>query len=128
MKYLNVYDILAIHYGIIEATGGSHGVREIGLLASAAERPKMRFGGKELYHSVFDKAVVYFDSLARHHVFVDGNKRTAFAVAVRFLFINKYMFEVSNSEVEKFVLKAVVGKLDLKEIAKWLKKNSKKVK
>jgi len=39
MKYLNVYDILAIHYGIIEATGGSHGVREIGLLASAAERP-----------------------------------------------------------------------------------------
>ena len=54
MKYFNVYDILAIHYGIIEATGGSHGVREIGLLASAAERPKMKFGGRDLYFSVFD--------------------------------------------------------------------------
>ena len=128
MKYLNVYDILAIHYGIIEATGGSHGVREVGLLASVAERPRMRFGGKDLYPSIFGKAAVYFESLARHHVFIDGNKRTAFAVAVRFLFLNNYEFSASNSEVEKFVLKAVVDKLDLKEIAKWLKKNSKKVK
>ena len=128
MKYLSVEEVLVIHYDLIEATGGSHGVREIGLLASATERPKMRFGGKELYPSVFDKAAVYFDSLARHHVFIDGNKRTAFAIAVRFLFINKYAFEVSNSEAEKFVLKAVIRKLDLSVIAKWLKKNSRKIK
>lgn len=128
MKYLSVYDILAIHYGIIEETGGSHGVREVGLLASAAERPKMKFGGKDLYPSIFDKTAVYFESLARHHVFIDGNKRTAFAVAVRFLFVNNYEFSASNSEVEKFVLKAVVDKLDLKEIAKWFKKKSRKIK
>lgn len=128
MKYLSVYDILAIHYGIIEATGGSHGVREVGLLNSAAERPKMKFDGKDLYPSVFDKAAVYFESLTKHHVFIDGNKRTAFAAAARFLFVNNYELTASNSEVEKFVLRAVVDKLDSAEITKWLKKNSVKIK
>ncbi|MEK7575587.1 MAG: hypothetical protein AAB491_00660 [Patescibacteria group bacterium] len=49
MKYLTPKDILAIHNEVINKTGGSHDIRDVGLLISLTERPKTRFGGKELY-------------------------------------------------------------------------------
>ena len=126
MRYLSCEDVLVIHARIIDKTGGMHGVRDINLLASVVERPKMQFGGKDLYPTVFDKAAVYFESCARHHAFVDGNKRTAAAIVVRFLYLNDYMFIATNKAVEKFVLDAVVEKFSLKSIASWFKKHSKK--
>lgn len=116
-----------IHNEIIEETGGFHGVRDVGLLISAVKRPKMRYAGKELHKGVFQKAAVYFDSLIRHHVFVDGNKRTAISVSARFLFINNYELIAGNKNIEEFTLRAVSEKPDLKMIAKWFKKNSKRI-
>lgn len=127
MKYITPQDILVIHARIIDETGGSHGVRDVGLLLSAIERPLARFGGKELYKTVFDKAAVYVDSLARHHVFIDGNKRTAIAAAVRFLFINRITLNASNTDVVAFMLRVVVKKLSLKQIATWLARHSKRI-
>ena len=82
MRYLAGEDILEIHNEIIEKTGGAHGIRDVGLFLSVIERPKARYGGEELYPDAFHKAAAYFDSFAKHHVFLDGNKRTAFAAAV----------------------------------------------
>lgn len=128
MKYLEAEDILVIHARIIDATSGSHGVRDVGVVASSAHRPKASFGGKELYVTVFDKAASYFESIAFFHPFVDGNKRTAIATAARFLFLNGYILEVSNSALEKFVLDAVVKKYELKVIADWFQKHTKNIK
>lgn len=127
MKYLTGEEILALHSDIIDQTGGTHGIRDAGLFVSIVEKPKMEFGGKELHPGTFKKAAVYLESLANYHVFLDGNKRTAFASAVRFLFINGYAFNAHNIEVEKFMLRVVSEKLDVKVIAKWLRKHSKKV-
>ena len=126
MKYFDAEDILVIHARIIDATGGSHGVRDVNGIKSIAERPRMGFGGKDLYPTVFHKASAYFTSTAFFHVFIDGNKRTAIALAVRFLHLNGYAFEVSNTEMEAFVLDAVVKKYEIEVIANWLKKHSKK--
>ncbi len=126
MRYLTPQDILVVHSEVIDVTGGSHGIRDIGLLISATERPKSSFGGKELYKSIFEKAAAYLESLASHHVFVDGNKRTAITVSARFLFLNGFELKVSNKELEYFVLRVVVSKLDIAAIAKWLKGNSRK--
>ncbi|MBI3305432.1 type II toxin-antitoxin system death-on-curing family toxin [Candidatus Parcubacteria bacterium] len=79
MNYLTGEEILAIHSEIIDQTGGLHGVRDAGLLASILERPKTAFGGKEMHRGLFKKAAVYMEGLARYHVFTDGNKRTAIA-------------------------------------------------
>jgi len=128
MKYISGEDILVFHHEIIEEIGGLHGVRDVGLLVSAVERPKMRYAGKELYKGVFQKAAVCFDSLVRHHVFIDGNKRTAVVSSARFLFINGYELMAGSKEVEKFALRVVSKKPDIKEIAAWFKKNSKRVK
>ncbi len=126
MKYLTSQDILIIHAHIIDETGGAHGVRDTHLLMSLAERPKSTFDGKELIQGVFLKTASYFEALAWYHVFIDGNKRTALVASARFLFINGFEFTATNHEAEDFVLQVVVEKLDLKKIAAWFKKHTKK--
>lgn len=127
MKYLTAQDILVLHARIIDATGGLHGTREIGLLMSLTGRPKTKLGDKEPYRGIFGKSAVYLESLARGHVFVDGNKRTAIAAAARFLFLNGYQLAATNKAVEEFVLDVVTKKLDLETITKWLKTHSKRI-
>src|SRR3989344_4145032 len=122
MKYLTAEDILVIHSEIIDETGGMHGVRDIGLLISITEKPKSRFGGKELYVGIFKKVAVFLESLVQYHVFIDGNKRTGAVSASRFLFINKYEITATNGELETFVIKVAVDKLDPETISVWLKK------
>jgi len=128
MQYLTGEEILVIHARLVDATGGSHGAREHNLFASIIEKPKMAFGGKELYPTVFDKAAIYFESIARFHVFIDGNKRTSITAAARFLFLNKYEIKAINKEIEEYVLEVAVGNHTLEQIAAWLKKHSKKIK
>ena len=127
MKYLKAEDILVIHSEVIDETGGTHGVRDIGLLMSIAEKPKAKFGGKELYKGIFIKASVCLESLVQYHVFIDGNKRTGAMSAARFLFINKYEIIATNKELETFVIKVAVDKLDLETISTWLKKHTRKI-
>ena len=127
MKYLSAEDILIIHARIVDATGGAHGVRDVHLVASAAERPRTTFGKKDLYPDVCTKAAAYLESIARHHAFLDGNKRTAIAAAARFLFLNGYELRATNKELEKFVLAVAVGKKDVPEIASWFKKYTRKM-
>lgn len=125
MKYFEAEDIFVIHARIIDKTDGSHGVRDVGIVSSTANRPRTSFGGKEFYVTIFEKAAAYFESIAFFHPFIDGNKRTAIAIAARFLFLNGYSLGVSNLVLEKFVLDAVMKKYELKNVADWFKKHSK---
>jgi len=125
MNYLTEQEILVIHSEIIDITGGSHGVRDIGLLISITNKPKMKFGGKVLYKTIFDKAATYLESLINFHVFIDGNKRTAITATARFLHKNGYELKVKNKKMELFVLSIIKKKPELNEISKWIKKNSK---
>ncbi|MDO8581952.1 MAG: type II toxin-antitoxin system death-on-curing family toxin [bacterium] len=127
MRYLTTHEILVMHKMVVDATGGSHGVRDVGLLISASERPKGQFGGEELYRDVFVKAAVYLHALVLHHVFVDGNKRIAIITAARFLFLNAYQLTATNKEIERFVLSVITEKSEIETIAQWLKKHTKKV-
>lgn len=112
---------------IVEATGGIKGVRDVHLLESLIERPKSIFGGREMFPTVFEKTAVYLESLAKYHVFIDGNKRTALAASARFLYVNGYRLSASNKAAEEFVLRVAAEKIDISEIAEWFKKNTKKL-
>lgn len=127
VQYLAAEDILVLHDRVIEETGGVHGMRDLGLLIAAAERPRTSFGSKELYPDAFLKAAALFESIARNHAFVDGNKRTAVLATARFLFINGYTLTTTNPELERFVLTAVVKKLSIEKIAVWLKRHSRRL-
>ncbi len=126
-NYLKAEDILVLHALVIDQIGGTHGVRDVGLLASIAERPKATFDGKELHIDLFAKAAVLCEGLVNYHVFVDGNKRTGFIALSRFMFINDYKLVATNAEVEKTMIAIAEKKLDLEGIQKWIKNHSEKM-
>ena len=126
MKFLSTQQILAIHDRLIVRFGGSHGVRDIGLVESAVGRPQATFGGDYLYPTIFDKAAALLQSLLKNHPFVDGNKRTALSSAGIFLEENGYSLQNMGKEELEFALKVENETLSLEEIAAWLEEHSKK--
>ena len=73
-RVLTLPEVIFIHSVVIDETGGSHGVRDEGLLESAVGQMHQTFGGKDLYTSLFDKAGIRFLGLLKNHPFIDGNK------------------------------------------------------
>ena len=67
--------VLLLHTQLIEATGGSDGIRDVGLLESALESPFQSYGGEELYPSIQAKAARLCYGLVKNHAMIDGNKR-----------------------------------------------------
>lgn len=123
-SYLTLDIVLAIHEEMVERYGGSHGIRDIGLIQSAIARPQSSFGGDDLYQTIFDKAAALFHSLMFNHAFVDGNKRTAMVSTARFLFVNGYNLVVNQKEFVAFPLKVENQHQSIEEISKWLKRHS----
>ena len=121
MKYLTVKDVLLLHDMAVDGSGGSHGLRDIGLLESAVARPESSFDGEELYPTIFLKAGALIHSLLRNHPFVDGNKRTSIFATMTFLELNKYTFIAEQKEIVIFALKVENEKLSVEQIADWLK-------
>ncbi len=76
-------EVLAMHADQVQRYGGSHGVRDPGLLESALYRPQTGY-----YADLIEEAAALWESLARNHAFIDGSKRTAFAATYTFLAIN----------------------------------------
>ena len=126
MKYLTAWQVLFIHSRLIDETGGSHGIRDVGLLQSAVSRPKATFGGNDLYPDMFHKAAAFMESLIKNHPFIDGNKRTAITSVGIFLQRNGYLLETAQRELERFTLSAATGKTSLDDIVRRLKKLSSK--
>lgn len=126
MKYLTAEQVLFIHSRLIDETGGSHGIRDIGLLQSAVSRPMATFGGEDLYPDIFQKAAALMESLIKNHPFIDGNKRTAISSTGLFLRINGYNLETSQKELEDFTLKMATGKASVTDTAKWFKQYAQK--
>ena len=124
MKYLTVEQVLFLHARLVEETGGSHGIRDLGLLESAVARPQATFEGEDLYSDIFAKAAALMHSLVGNHPFVDGNKRTGLAAVVLLLRVNGWSIEVSNPELEGFTWQVARGKLDLIGAAAWLRERS----
>jgi len=86
--WLNRQWIEFIHQQSIEFAGGSHGLRDSGLLDSALARPRNLHAYGE--NDIFQLAASYAEGLSRNHPFVDGNKRVAFQAADTFLDKNGY--------------------------------------
>lgn len=127
ISYITLDEVIAIHDSMIDEYGGSHGIRDLGLIQSAIARPQSSFGGEDLYPNIFDKAASLFHSLMFNHAFVDGNKRTTIVSTARFLSINGYELEVNQEEFIAFPLKVENKHLSIKEISQWLSKNSKTI-
>ena len=125
--FLTTEQVLFTHIRAIKRFGGSHGIRDLGLVESAVGRPKSTFGGKYLYMSLFDKAAALLQSLLKNHPFVDGNKRTALTSASVFLKKNGYKLINNHKEEVEFTVRVDNGNLTVEQISKWLKLHSVKI-
>ncbi len=122
--FLTPAQVLAVHDRAVKRFGGSHGVRDIGLVESAVARPQASFDGEYLYNSIFDKAAALLQSLLKNHPFVDGNKRTALISAGIFLKKNGIKLMNNHQEEVEFAVHVDNQNLSLEEISKWLKEHS----
>ncbi|MEM7318160.1 MAG: type II toxin-antitoxin system death-on-curing family toxin [Pseudomonadota bacterium] len=86
--------VVFIHEAVIEMGGGSPGLRDAALLASALARPQIQHANGET--DTFRLAAGYAEAISRNHAFVDGNKRTAFYVAVDFLEQNGFRLRAAK--------------------------------
>lgn len=123
-RYLTPQQVLFIHARLIATTGGSHGVRDLGLMQSAVFQPQVTFEGQDLYPTLFLKAAALLTSLIRNHPFVDGNKRTAITSAALLLRQNGYSLSTTNDALETYVVGVIVNRTSIEDIALWLETNS----
>ena len=126
MKHLSAEQVLFIHSRIVDETGGSHGIIDLGLLESAVARPRATFRGKDLYPTLFHKAAALMESLIKSHPFVDGNKRTAITSAGIFLQMNGHMLQASQREVVDFTMALATKKAEFEHVVEWFMKHSSK--
>jgi death-on-curing protein len=121
MIYLTFEQLLQIHRELIDDTGGSHGVRDEGLLQSAAEQPKAGFGGAEFYPTLADKAAALAFTIIKNHPCVDGNKRLGNAAVRVFLMINGHAVTGSVDERESVILRVAAGEMSREDFTDWLR-------
>ncbi|MFN8464270.1 MAG: type II toxin-antitoxin system death-on-curing family toxin [Caldilineaceae bacterium] len=120
MNYLTTAQVLFIHARLIAETGGTPGIRDLGLLESAVARPQATFGGEDLYGDIYAKAATLMFGLINNHPFVDGNKRVGIAAAGLFLRRNGFRLAAENAEVEQFTLEVAQGRVSIEQIGTWL--------
>ena len=118
--YLTLDDVLALHRELINRWGGTHGIRDPGLLEAALYRPQTGY-----YASLIDEAAALWESLSQNHAFIDGNKRVAFAATFTFLRINGLVITAGDADTETFVVQLYERReVRFESLRAWLLANS----
>ncbi|HMN05046.1 MAG TPA: type II toxin-antitoxin system death-on-curing family toxin [Flavobacteriales bacterium] len=116
---IGLEEALAIHREVVAATGGSHGVRDMGGLESALFRPYASFGGVGLYPDAVDKAAALLESIVKNHPFLDGNKRAGYMLMR--LTLRTYGLDLQAEDEEEYalIIQVATGNLDVDGIRAW---------
>jgi death-on-curing protein len=120
MIRLSMEQVLLLHRITANATGGSVGVRDEGLLDSALNAPFQTFGEQELYPSLIGKAARLGYSLIANHPLVDGNKRIGVLVMLTFLELNGVSLGCADSELVGIGVGAADGSLSSGDLEAWI--------
>ena len=84
-------------------------------------RPRASVFGSDAYPDLHLKAAALFQSLARNHALVDGNKRLAWTACRIFLAINGQWISAPEDDGFDFVVRVTTGaQADINEIAAQL--------
>jgi death-on-curing protein len=106
--YLDLDDLLHI----AQRTLGQFQLRDVGLLESAAARPRTTAFGRDAYPTIHHKAAALLHSVARNHPLVDGSKRLALTATIAFYGMNGLRLTLSNDEAYDLVMAVAAGELD----------------
>ena len=108
--------LIGLNRELVALTGEPHGLRDSGLLESAAAKPINHYHYGE--EDVVVLAVTLLLGIARNHPFVQGNKRTALAAADDFLHLNGYELAIADTEAfADLIVSALTGEISEQALA-----------
>ena len=120
MIVLSKQQILLLHSQLISGTGGSDGLREVGLLESAINSPIQQFGNEDLYPTIQQKASRLCFGLVNNHPFIDGNKRIGAHVMLVILALNGIELEYTQDDLSSTILKLASNEISYQQLTKWI--------
>lgn len=120
MIRLSKEQVILLHQRLIEATGGSSGIRDEGMLESALSNPFQSFGDVELYPSIQAKAAQLCFGIVKNHPMIDGNKRLGTHVMLVFMALNGYELSYTQQELSSIILDLAAGKIGHETILQWI--------
>lgn len=112
--------VLLLHQIMAEATGGSVGLCDEGLLDSALESAFAGFGDQEFYPTKEEKGARLGFTLISNHAFVDGNKRIGIYIMLSFLEMNGIRLQCTDDELVEIGLSVASGKMKYEELLQWV--------
>lgn len=121
---ISLDEVLYIHRRLIDEFGGSDGVRDEGVLLSAIARPFSGFGDTEFYPTPIEKGAAIAESIVKNHPFVDGNKRTGYALMEFILRENDFFLTADSNERYDFVIQIATGEIEFEAIVEWIGKHT----
>jgi death-on-curing protein len=107
---LSIYEVLTLK------TGGTVGIRDEGLLASALEAPYQTFSGVDLFPTLLEKGVRLGFGLVSNHPFVDGNKRIGILIMLVYFEMNGILIDFTDNEVVDMALGVASGKYSYNDL------------
>jgi death-on-curing protein len=120
-KWLTSEVIVAIHEAQLIEHGGSSGLRDLGMLESALQRPCNKWAYEKAGSASL--AAAYGYALAKNHPFIDGNKRMALMAIYTFLGLNEVDFDVPEADFAAIILALAAGEVSEESLGRWIRDN-----
>jgi len=118
-RWVTEQTTLAIHDEQLAEHGGLPGVQDIALVQSTLHWPRnlAAYGAPD----IAGLAASYAYGISRNHGFLDGNKRTAFVVALVFLLDQGFELIATDQEAVTTMLSVAAGEMSEAELAVWFR-------
>ena len=127
MIYLTKEEIIMVNHQVLTRTGQKYmGIQYPEGLSVIVEQPQMTVFNRELYPSIWLKAAYIVQKITKKHIFIDGNKRTAYLCLLLFLKKNSWELHLNADEGEAFVVQITLAddsEEEMIEIAHFLEKH-----
>lgn len=115
--------IIKIHGAIIKLSGGEMGMRDDGGVYNSTY--KLLNHQNKNQRNPESIGAFALNEFAKRHYFVDGNKRTAYAIAKIFMLINGCHLKIQYKEATSFIIEIAKhgSEVTFEEIKDWLDEN-----
>lgn len=114
-------EALYYHAELVRRFGGADGVRDEGILDASLNRPFATFAGQDLFPTPQEKAAAVMHGIITGHPFLDGNKRTGYALARLILQDADLDIEAGEDDRYDMVILVATGQLDVDGIVAWMR-------
>lgn len=120
-KFIGLDAAIAMHQIQIDVFGGTHGLRDQGLLESALGQAQTTYGYTSDIH---EAAAQYCISLAKNHPFLDGNKRIAADCMLTFLVLNGVEPTLDAAQLFDWTMQVAMSDMNRPGLAALLRAHS----